>query len=222
MKKVLVGTPCYDGRIDVWYVHALMNTIKESYTYDVEIIPMWVSFDALLQRARNDTLHIALSQEYDELFWIDSDIEWTPSDFFKILNYPVDVVGATYPKKSSIEEYVFNNLKKKDPTTGLIEVDGLGTGFVKMSRAAMQYLWDVSDPYVDPKDFIERRMVFDVVIENNGLVSEDIHAFKKLTKGGFKIWLDPDIICNHSGPKKYTGNFANWYNKTHVRNNRQL
>lgn len=212
-RKVIIGTPCYDGRLDVWYTHSLMNTIKESYNHDVEITPMWVSFDALLQRARNDTIHIALEQDYDDLVWIDSDIEWNPSDFFKLLNYPVDIVGGTYPKKSSIEEYVVRQLSRRpvDKDTGLLEVDGLGTGFVKMSKKAMQYLWDCSTPYIDPKDNKERRMIFDVVINNHGLVSEDIHAFNKLVDGGFKIWLDPTITCNHSGPKKFTGNFLQWY-----------
>lgn len=97
--KVMIGTPCYDGRLDVWYTNSLMNTIKESVEHDVEIIPIWVSFDALLQRARNDTVHLAIETDVDYLIFIDSDIEWQPSDFFKLLNYPEDIVGGTYRKK---------------------------------------------------------------------------------------------------------------------------
>ena len=59
-RKVMIGTPCYDGRIDVWYVNSLSNTIKESFKHNVEITPIWISFDALIQRARNDTIHVAL------------------------------------------------------------------------------------------------------------------------------------------------------------------
>lgn len=214
-RKVMIGTPCYDGRLDVWYTNSLSNTIKQSFEHEIEIIPMWVSFDALLQRARNDTIQIALEMECDDLIFIDSDIEWEPSDFFKLLNYEEDVVGGTYPKKSSIEEYVLRQLtvNQPDPTTGLIPVDGLGTGFVKISKKAMQYLWDVSEPYIDPKDNMERRMIFDVVVKNKSLHSEDIHMFDKLAEGGFKIWLDPDITCNHTGPKKFTGDFRKWYDR---------
>jgi hypothetical protein len=130
------------------------------------------------------------------------------------------VVGGTYRKKGDREEYVLRQLQKnpKDSETGLIEVDGLGTGFVKFSKAAMQHLWDVSKPYMDPKDDKERRMIFDVVIQNIGgvdqMVSEDIHAFNKLKTGGFKIWLDQKITCNHIGPYKFTGDFEKWYNKS--------
>ena len=59
-RKVMIGSPSYDGRIDVWYTNSLVNTIKESFNRDIEIIPIWVSFDALIQRARNDTIKIAM------------------------------------------------------------------------------------------------------------------------------------------------------------------
>lgn len=215
-KKVMIGSPCYDGRLDVWYTNSLVNTIKQSFEHDVEIIPMWVSFDALLQRARNDTIQIALETECDDLVFIDSDIEWKPEHFFKLLDCKEDIVGGTYPKKSSIEEYVLRQLTQSqpDPTTGLIEVDGLGTGFVKLSRKAMQYLWDSSEPYIDPKDNKERRMICDVVIKNMSLHSEDIHMFDKLKEGGFKIWFDPSITCNHIGPKKFTGDYQAWSDST--------
>ena len=89
-----------------------------------------------------------------------------------------------------------------------------------MSKKAMQYLWDTSAKYTDPKDNKERRMIFDVVIQNESLVSEDIHAFNKLTAGGFKVYLDPTITCNHIGPNKFKGNFEKWYARTAPR--RQL
>ena len=212
MRKVMIGTPCYSGNVDVWYTNSLCNTIKMSYEKDVEIIPMWISFDALLQRARNDTIDVALQMGVDDLIWIDSDIEWQPEWFFKLLDYDVDVVGGTYRKKGDNEEYVIRQLARRAPAdNGLIEVEGLGTGFVRMSRTAMQYLWDTSRQYTDPKDNKERRMIFDVVIENESLVSEDIHAFNKLVAGGFKIWLDPTMTCNHIGPYKFKGDFMPWY-----------
>lgn len=214
MRKVMIGTPCYDGRLDVWYTNSLVNTIKLSYEKGVEIIPMWVSFDALIQRARNDTIQIALEAGVDDLIWIDSDIEWEPEWFFKLLEYPVDVVGGTYRKKGDKEEYVYraSTNSQPDSATGLIETTGLGTGFVRMSKSAMQYLWNTSKPYIDPKDNKERRMIFDVVIENGRLVSEDIKAFFKLAEGGFKTWMDPNMTCNHIGPYKFKGDYQQWVN----------
>ena len=186
-RKVMIGSPSYDGRIDVWYTNSLVNTVKLSFEKDVEITPMWVSFDALIQRARNDTIQLAIEMDVDDLIFIDTDIEWDPEHFFRLLDYPQDVVGGTYRKKGDVEEYVLKQTEfsRPDPSTGLLQVDGLGTGFVKFSRAAIQYLWDSSEVYIDPKDNQERRMIFDVVIKNQSLVSEDIHAFQVLKDGGF-------------------------------------
>jgi glycosyltransferase involved in cell wall biosynthesis len=225
MRRVMIGTPCYDGRLDVWYTNSIINTVKLSAGRDISITPIWISFDALIQRARNDTIQLALEQGYDDLIWIDSDIEWEPEWIFKLLDYPVDVVGGTYPKKGDREEYVLRqtNRKPPDPETGLLEVDGLGTGFARMSKKAMQYLWDTSLPYMDPKDNKERRMICDVQIIDDSMYSEDIIMFLKLQRGGFKVWLDQEMTCNHTGPKKFVGNFKKWYQGNSVRKaNRQL
>lgn len=211
----MIGTPCYDGKIDVWYVNSLVNTIKLSKSREVEITPVWVSFDALIQRARNDTIQLAIEGGYDDLIWIDSDIEWQPEWFYKLLDYTEDVVGGTYRKKGDREEYVVRKIdnSKINSGTGLLEVQGLGTGFVKMSRRAIEYLWNTSLPYVDLKDQKERRMIFDVVIKDQRMISEDIIAFMKLLDGGFKIWLDPTMTCNHIGPYKFTGSFTSWFDR---------
>lgn len=218
MRRVMIGTPCYDGRLDVWYVNSLVNTVKAAQDMDVEITPMWVSFDALVQRARNDTIQLALESGVDDLIWIDSDIEWQPEWFYRLLQHPVDVVGGTYPKKGDREEYVVRQTQTRpvDVASGLVEVDGLGTGFARMSRSAMQYLWDVSKSYIDPKDGKERRMIFDVIVENGDLVSEDIYMFKVLQAGGYKVYLDTTMTCNHTGPKKWTGDFMRWYTRLKI------
>jgi hypothetical protein len=225
-RQVIIGTPCYDGRVDSWYANSLVNTIKMSHKQNVEITPIWVSYDALIQRARNDTVFVALEKGCDDLFWIDSDIEWDPNDFFKILNYPVDVVGGTYPKKSdSPEMYVgnFGEMRQSNEYPNLCEVNGLGTGFLRFSRTACQWLWDNSQSYTEMPEGAEnkikhRRAIFNIQFKNNTLVSEDIYVCNKLLEeGNFKIYLDPTITCNHYGGKKYKGNFLKWYN-THFKN----
>ena len=222
IRKVMIGTPTYDGKLDVWYTNSLVNTITSSADKNISITPIWVSYDALIQRARNDIIQLAINLDIDDLIFIDADIEWNPDDFFKLLDYSQDVVGGTYPKKTDEEVYVIRDVipKNIDSLTGLIEVTGLGTGFVKLSRRAINYLWNNSEMYIDPKDNQERRMVFDVLIKDNLLYSEDTIMFYKLIQGGFNVYLDPNITCNHIGPKKFVGNFIKWLSKLNVK--RQL
>jgi hypothetical protein len=169
-------------------------------------------------------LQLAYEIGVDDLVWIDQDIEWTPQQFFKLLDHPVDVVGGTYPKKGDRPEYVVRQMTKRpiDPQTGLMEVDGLGTGFARMSRQAIHHLWNTSQAYIDPKDMKQRRMICDVIVTNNGLMSEDIRMFEKLQEGGFPIYLDTTITCKHGGYKQYQGDFLQWYTGLGQTKGRQL
>ena len=211
VRKVLIGTPSYDGRLDVWYMNSLYETIISNKQYNYHIKPIWVSYDSLIQRARNDLIYYMIEGGYDDIIFIDGDIEWQADWFFKLLEYNVDVVGATYPKKDNIEQYVLKHVSST-PTygsNGLLKVDGLGTGFLRMSRRACQYLWDTSMPYThNGKD---QKWIFDVGIQHGEIISEDINVCQKLISGKFDIWLDTSMTCNHIGVKKYTGNFKQWF-----------
>ena len=216
IRKVMIGTLSYDGRVDVRYVDALINTLKQFK--DVNFVPIFMSYDSLIQRARNDTVHLALKHGFDDLIFIDSDIEWNPEWIYKLLNYPVDVVGGTYRRKTdSIESYVVRSVTNPaqiDTRTGLMKVDGLGCGFIRLSRKALQYLWDASEPYIErDRPGEERRMIFEVLPEDGELISEDLYMCFKLKRGGFDIHLDPRMCCNHTGIKQYQGNFVDYYQR---------
>ena len=43
MRKVLIGTPCYDGKVDVWFANSLLETIKMSYEKDVFVHAVYVA-----------------------------------------------------------------------------------------------------------------------------------------------------------------------------------
>ena len=58
MRKVLIGTPCYDGRTDVWYNDSLNNTIRLSMKKDIRLDVIYMSYDSLVQRARNDIVNV--------------------------------------------------------------------------------------------------------------------------------------------------------------------
>ena len=209
-RRVLVGTPSIDGRVDVWYCDSLLRSVKMSIEKDIYLHAIYTSYDSLIQRARNSLVRIALEQNFDDLVFVDSDVEWDPQWLFNLLDNPEPVVGGALVRKSDkTEGYTVKMTKKEivyNSRGNLIEVDGIGTGFLKMSRFALQKLWDIS-PIYRSDDGEENRMIFDVVIQNEELISEDYIACKKWQDLGYKVWLDPTITCKHIGNKKYEGNF---------------
>ena len=207
MRKVLIGTPAHDGRLDVWYTNSLINTIKLSMAKGIDIIPVYLSYDSLVQRARNDIVRLAVEEQFDDLIFIDSDVEWDPNWIFKLLDYKEDVVGGTYPKKTEQEMYPVKALPEGliQQENGLMEVEGLPTGFLKISKKALKEVWDASPEYRNEGRIC--RMVFDIQIVDGELVSEDNIFCRKWRAMGNKLYLDPTMTCNHIGNKKYTGNF---------------
>lgn len=211
MKKILVATPSYDGRVDVWYTNALTQTIVAGIQNDITFVPVFLSYDALIQRARNDLVGLAKDNELDGILWIDSDIEWKPEWAIELVNSGKDVIGITYPKKSLFEEDYPVKVPLDKLGDGIFPVDSLGTGFLYMSKAAYEYLWDSSEPYVSyGKD---RRHIFEVIIKDGQMVSEDVRACEKLREGGFEILVDSTKTCNHVGTLKYGGDFAKFIEK---------
>jgi hypothetical protein len=207
MRKVLIGTPAHDGRVDVWYCNSLVNTIKLAPKHQVEIHPVYMSYDSLVQRARNDLVRLALDEGFDDLIFMDSDQEWDPQWIFSLLNRKEDVIGGTVVKKSDKPLFNVKALKSgiKMEANGLMEVEAVGTGFMKISRKALQAVWDVSPEYTNEGK--KCRMVFDVQLIDGELVSEDNVFCKKWRDLGNKVFIDPSMTCNHIGAKKYSGSF---------------
>lgn len=215
MRRVLIGTPCYDGRTDVWYNDSLNNTIRIAKQHHIQLDVVYMSYDSLVQRARNDIVKLAVAHEFDDLIFIDSDQGWESEWVFRLLKHPVDVVGGAVPKKTDAQELY--NVRINDlsachlPLSTLISVDGIGTGFLRLSKKALLSLWWEAEPYRNEGK--ESRMVFDVRVVNGELVSEDNVACNKLKELGFQIWLDRTMTCSHIGIKKWTGDFNAYFEK---------
>jgi choline kinase len=214
MRRVLIGTPSYDGKVDVWFANSLIATVKESIEKDVFVHAIYTSYDSLVQRARNSLIKLALDGGYDDLFFIDADVEWEKEWFFNLLDRPEPIVGGALIKKTDKEGYTVKMLNKKltwSQDKKLLDVDGVGTGFLKVSRFALEKLWEMSDEYESEGE--KHRMVFDIKVENGDLISEDYVLCNKWKSLGYKVWLDPTITCNHIGIKKFKGNLKNFIEK---------
>jgi len=214
MRRVLIGTPSYDGRIDVWFANSLIQTVKKAEKDGIFVHAIYTSYDSLIQRARNSLVRLALTGGYDDLFFIDSDCEWQPEWFFRLLDRPEPIVGGALVKKSDKEGYTVKLVDKQlkwSEDKKLIQVDGVGTGFMKISRFALQKLWDISESYTSEGE--EHRMICDIKVENGDLISEDYILGNKWKSLGYKVWLDPTITLNHIGTKKFKGNFNQFIQK---------
>jgi hypothetical protein len=211
MRTVLLGAPSHDGKISVWHAAALAETCKIGLANGINVLPLYMSFDSLVQRARNDLVKAAVDSEVDDLVFIDCDQDWNPADFFKLLSHDVDVVAAPVVKKSDFEQYNVKLTREfKVEENGLVEVDGVGTGFMRIRKDALKKIYDASEEYKEPHKPEPIRMVFNVEILDGELCSEDIVFCRKWAEMGGKVYIDPMINSGHSGEKRWVGNFYDW------------
>jgi hypothetical protein len=174
----------------------------------------WMN-EALIQKARSNLFCDAYENGFDDVVFIDADQGFDAQAFFDLIDHDVDVVGLPVPMKVEEERY---NIRPEDFTkhkwdskVGLLEVECIGTGFLRLSRKAMQILWDKGTQYYDQKP---RRLICDIQIIDGGMISEDVQICKKLTDEGLKIYVDMRYTCDHFGVKKYTGNYQYKYTET--------
>lgn len=210
-RRVLLAAPSHDGKVNAWHAAALAETCKIGLANNILIFPLYMSFDSLVQRARNDIVKVAVESEVDDLVFIDCDQDWNPLDFFRLLSHDVDVVAAPVVKKSDMEQYnvkILGNVEVLD--NGLMEVDGVGTGFMRIRKDALKKIYDASEEYTEIHKPEPTRMVFEVKIIDGELCSEDITFCRKWIDMGGKVYIDPTINSGHSGEKRWTGDFYNW------------
>jgi len=213
MKKVMVGTPCYDGKISAYYADSILNSVILGSQNEIIIRPIYLPHQAVIQYARNELLSIFVNSDFDQIIFIDSDQAWDPKDLIKLINSDKDFIGAPIARKAEQEMYnikcVENPLEiDKD---GLMVVDAVGTGMLKLSRNCVEKVWEISQPYkVDFREK-EQRMAFEIGINDQGkTVSEDnMFCFKWQELGG-KVYVDTSINPIHVGEKLWKGNFANF------------
>jgi hypothetical protein len=212
LKKIMVGTPSYDGTVTAHYVASLVAATKEAAKKNIDLVPVFLSYDALVQRARNELVKLAVEFNVESLIFIDHDLEFNPHWVVELAESPLDVIGGTYPKKTDEKEiYPISASNLELNGDGLIEVQGIGTGFLKLSRKALLTLWEKSSIYWN--EGAQNRMVFDIGIIDGNLYGEDRMMCKKLTDLGFKIWLNPSMCCKHIGVKIYERNFLDYLSR---------
>jgi hypothetical protein len=213
MKKVMIGTPCYDGKVAAHYADAMLNSVILGSKSDMIIRPIYLPHQAVIQYARNELLKLFLSSEFDELVFIDSDQAWKAEDLIKLINSDKDFIGAPVIRKAEQEMYNIKCVENplEIDSEGLMVVDAVGTGMLKLTRNCIQQVWDMSQEYSMDFQKESHRMAFEIGINDKGqTVSEDnMFCFKWQELGG-KVYVDTTIDPYHIGDKVWKGSFANY------------
>ena len=192
--------------MDAEYVKALMATCERlvdegiSFTFLSEyssFVPHAREATAMGgKELRYDKKQIAGGKfTYDKIFWIDSDIVWTPEDFLKLYFADLDIVSGLY-------------LLDDEKSVPVQVVDG----FVRLEKANVKFLEKtfqagaVGFGFVCIKSGVFESMPrpwFKLARLNRGderpelMVGEDFSWCYSAIENGFKIWVDATVQVTH-------------------------
>jgi hypothetical protein len=207
----MIGMPIASGNLPWLTAASLIGTVR---VCDKEGVPVRIETPvgcSVVQWARSAVAASFLKGDCTHLFWIDSDIVWTPDDFFRILGLgaTLDVVGATYPLKTTPGGFVINTAGKPGGYEvnglGCVKVDSIGLGFTLVKRAVMEAVAATKPRVRDPLNGTEDVEIFRVDRTAAGRRGEDVAFFADVRKAGFDVWLDPSVALGHVGSMVYRG-----------------
>lgn len=210
-RKVMIGTPAKDGATCVHYTHAFGHTMYQAALRRIDVVPRFIPFDSFIHHARNRLLKYMLEEGCDDILFCDADNDWQAEWVFRLLEHPVDCVGGTYPRKQDAEHYELRsraNPVRRCARTGLLIVDSMGAGFLRLSRRAVQALWNQALPYHGYGENV--RLICEVPVIDGRLVGEDTVLAAKLAGLGIATYLDDTMTCGHTGTKRWTGDVRPW------------
>ena len=207
---VLIATP--GAMLEAQYVRSLVKTLAECDRRGITY--KWLNaYSSLVHHARELTavgvegLNLDPSQvspggkdiTYNKIFWIDSDIAWTPEQFFKLYDSEHHVICGAYLLADgySTTVHAWGNpggipateiVHMKEP----IKVQSMGFGFVAMSSGVFEAIprpW-FSHERVKVAESPDGTEIIDAV-------GEDISWCIKAFKVGIDIYFDPTVLVNH-------------------------
>lgn len=205
--KIMVGTPAYNGQMQVEYVFSLLDMTANGINYALYTI----ANDSLVARARNTILaQFHERKDFTHLLYLDADVSIRGQDVRKLIEYRKDVIGAPVRLKAENQDKPTYNVGTVLSRTGtLASMTRIGTAVLLLSRNAVNKLVEhaIENDRVYTRDPLTRGTVasdthYDVFrqgVINGVYVSEDYQVCDNLRLLGFEIFADLGIRTKHYG-----------------------
>ena len=207
---VLIATP--GAKLESRYVRSLVETLAECDKRDISY--KWLNaYSSLVHHAReltasggeglnlnpDDRGPLGDSVTYNKIFWIDSDISWTPEQFFKLYDAEHEVISGAYLLADGVtttvhtQEYLQgipkNVIKNMKETT---QVQSIGFGFVAIKSGVFERM---ERPWF--------AHMLQPIMNSRGeslpdALGEDISWCVRAYKAGIPIHFDPSVLVNHT------------------------
>lgn len=211
-QKVFIAVAAYQG-CGAGFTWALFHTgaalASCGIGYELAIYAGHVHVDD----SRNRLVAQFLNSDCTDLLFLDADVAWQADDLIRLLSYDRDVVAGVYPKKQGEDAYPV----KLPPgeiwadADGLIEAEGVPTGFLRIRRAVIECLTADAVSYSAKNDApFPIPLIFERQVHDGSRWGGDYVFCRKWRARGGRIYVDPAIRFAHAGEHEWTGSLGQW------------
>lgn len=209
-----LAVPAYDG-VAACFTQSLFASHGElPHRMDLEIF----AGNCHVDDSRNRLVRDFLETDCEQLVFLDVDVSWTPKDLGKLMDYDRDIVAGVYPRRADDQPYPVKQLpgERWSDSEGLVEVEGVPTGFLKIKRRVFETLLREAKHHRSSDDPLFRDtipIIFERALSGWTRVGGDIEFCRKARAAGFKIYVDPMMCLGHQGTKHYFGCLGHYWRR---------
>lgn len=216
-RRVFLATPTY-GPVPALYAYCLFKShlalVRAGYEVELGLL----TGDCHVDDARNRLVRDFLASECQDMVFIDADMGWDEQDLIRLLSYDRDLVGGTYPMKQMDEDYPVRPFRGElwSDSDGLIEVEGIPTGFMRIRKPLLRKLADEARQYAvrGSDDQLPAPLIFERGLTSDNdfytRVSGDYNFCRKWRALGGEVYLDPELYLEHAGEKVWSGCYGSY------------
>lgn len=213
VRKVFVAIPSDLDSVKINTMLCVMDALVDCLCENIALEVHGYAGIRPISSCRNFALAEFLASDCDDLVFVDDDLAWERGAFLKLLKHPVDFVCGAYPYRSDKGGFPVRWCNTPDivadPETGLVEIQGTGFGFARITRNCAQRMVEAYEHLSYPEKGAPNDkawLVFQLDVVEDGIkFSEDMIFGKRWRDIGGKVWLDPEIWFMHIGNKGFTG-----------------
>ena len=186
-QKVMLATTSYDNP-DSSYTFSIQQARKElgNTAY------LLLKGNCHVDDARNEVVKTFLESDCTELLFIDSDVSFEPNQLKQLMARDVSLVGGVYPYRRDSDEMPVR-LLCDEPVDGLLEVEGLPTGFMKIKRRVFEQMASICPSYEGMTLYFERTLI------EGTRWGGDLNFCNRWRSLGGKVYADCELVLGHTG-----------------------
>lgn len=221
--NVFLATPSTDGKVCQAYTFSLVSSLNKLREAGIGVTYSLLGGNCHVDDARNGLVREFMTTSCTDLIFLDADVGWCDDDLVSLAKFNKDMVAGVYPKKTDDAEFpvhVLPGTTLRMDEEGLVEVHALPTGFLKISRHALEILLEKNKHrQFRGQDYKEGDRLYTILFERT---YEDGHRWsgdyafcRKWAAEGGKLYVAPEFQFVHEGPKEWGGCLGDHWRKVH-------